>query len=649
MLSFINNFSVRKKLLFMVVPPLLGMTAFALISTRSDLEQVGHLHFQQQLLNARQQLSTSLTSYYAVKQQLLTTTQVNTSGLVAEVEKLQQLTLLLPLDLHSNLNGLNELARLTTANQPELENLLNPNFPLATLGIRLETYSNQLAALADGITTRWHSSHHALLLAIGRLNNEGLLMHQVFTASYFPTGSYPYFVRLMSEFSSGLEGFSNSLPSITQSHFNTWQESSALQQINRIRANAEQIYLDGNFGLSQSATDWLELINKHLNELNQLESQLLKEAEENISHQLSQARQRLYFISGLNLLLISAGILVTWFIYLMLSRPLLELTRGMNFVAEKLDLSYLVKVSSKDETGQASAAFNAMLAQFKSLIHNVVKVAQRVEVSANSSKRVAAALEQQIYLGQQQLQLMLTNVQQLNTAIIGIANNAHVSRSASDEASQLADQGQTTLNHLELSNSNLASSLKKSAAQVKELAEQSYKIEGIVEVITHLADQTNLLALNAAIEAARAGEAGRGFAVVADEVRDLAARSGTATVEISDLLNTNRQVAEQADSLMQASLHTSIEVSEQLVEATTSLEAINQSIAGIQEVTLATSASANQQSSTANNLSNQAATIDTLYQEASVAVSELDETSQQLEMLINELSGELQKFTVEYS
>lgn len=646
MLSFISNFSVRKKLLLMVVPPLLGMTAFALISTRTDLNQVTHLNFQQQLLHARQELSQTLTSYYALRQQLLTGKNPSAAQLANQVKRLQETALFLPDEQQSYLNGLESLATLIAPEQLELKGLLDPSLPLATLGIRLELYSSQLSALADGLTTRWHSSHHALLLALGRLNNEGLLMHRVFTASYFPTGAYPYFVRLTSELASNLDTFTNSLPLTTQINLRAWQQNSTQQEINSIRSSAEQVYLDGNFGLSQSADHWLQRVNSQLNELTGLEKTLLNEAETVIQTQLTKAKQHLYFISGLNLFLISAGILVTWGIYLMLSRPLLELTKGMNFVAKKLDLSYLVKVVSEDETGQASKAFNAMLCQFKNLLQNVVSVTKRAETSAHLGQRVATSLEQQVNQGQHQLELMLDNLQQLNAAILGIANNVEVSNTVSREANKLAHQGKTTLSYLDASNANLVTSLEASASKVQELAEQSHRIEGIVEVISGLADQTNLLALNAAIEAARAGEAGSGFAVVADEVRLLAASSGEATIEISRLLNANRQVADEANDLMRTSLDNLAQVSQQVAETSDSLEAINTAISEIQQATIETSASANQQSTMASNLDNQAAVMIQLYQETSAAVSDLDTTSQELKQLIHQLSSELQKFTV---
>ncbi|KGK22090.1 chemotaxis protein [Vibrio navarrensis] len=345
------------------------------------------------------------------------------------------------------------------------------------------------------------------------------------------------------------------------------------------------------------------------------------------------------------------ALLIVLFIVLLMAAAsvMLRQTRYLNdaikLMAQK-NLSIPFGMECKDEYGDVARELEKTRKQLHDVIKTQINASDELsgltEVMTLSMSETKESAQEEF----NEIDQLATAMSEMTSTVQTVAEHAHNASSLTELASEQAKKGQQFLKGTVNKMSQLSSDISASAQAVNQVEERVDAIGSVVGTIQGISEQTNLLALNAAIEAARAGEAGRGFAVVADEVRNLAQRTQQATVEIQDMISQLQSSATSAVELMEKSVVEAAEGVDLVSNAGHELDGIVGQVTQINEMNLHIATAAGQQSSVAAEMDQNLTNVRELVEASVVVVSELLETSEIMQNNAEELDKKIKLFRV---
>jgi len=367
-----------------------------------------------------------------------------------------------------------------------------------------------------------------------------------------------------------------------------------------------------------------------------------------LAHQSSQniIWQEKLIVYSLVALAFSA-LIITFIIVKVIVLPINKTVKLMKNIGEgEGDLTQRLEVSGKDEMALIAMAFNQFVSRIQHLIEDISESTEQLRRLSGETLMAMQEGDQAMQSQQSEVEQIATAVSEMNAASQDVAENANLAEGASLEVNQHTQSGQKVVGEAVSSVTHLVDEVENAVQVIAQLSDKSTSVNSVVDVIQSVSEQTNLLALNAAIEAARAGEHGRGFAVVADEVRALAAKVESSTSDIRDIIDEMLSMTDKAVSVMESSRVVSNETLEGSNQASEALSAITNAMHTVIDMNAQITGSANEQKGVTEQLNQRISQVHELSNHTSVQLSRTLATCQSLDEISQNLSGKLQQFKV---
>lgn len=471
---------------------------------------------------------------------------------------------------------------------------------------------------------------------------ERAILSQAFATKKPSVAMYNHFVSLLAEQKTYLTLFLELATEEQKVAFNAAFTGDAIKEVGRIRKTV----LKQKKRLRINANYWFANSSARIEKLKLVENNLSKQLTQLIAQAKEDAYINLLKLMAIALTALLLSLSISIYLLRQIGGQIRSLSVAMIKVQQHSDLTSQAQVNSEDELGLLARNFNEMVEHLGKLTSNVRNASQQLTQTVDEIQQIISAVDNEMNSGLEQTELVVVAVNELDATVQEVASNCSGTAEKSKSAHDAAVQGESLVTQASESINKLSEEINQSKAIIQLVADDSNEIGSILDVINGVAQQTNLLALNAAIEAARAGEQGRGFAVVADEVRTLAQKTSESTSRIRDMiekLQHRSQEGVQAMLSSQECANTTVGSFEGLSEQLSSIT--NQS-SELSDMNFQNATATEEQSATVDEVNRNIELIQHAYHSTNDSALKLKESAKCLDVVANQLMDEVSTFTL---